>query len=147
MADKTPDFSAELLAPCGMNCALCGAYLAHAANLQSRSLKLTHCAGCRPRGKKCAYIKGNCEKLKLGKITYCYECADFPCYRLSHLDARYRRDYSYSMIETLRAIQSSGVEEVLKAQRERHRCPRCGGIICIHNNKCYNCDEVKSWRG
>jgi hypothetical protein len=51
------------------------------------------------------------------------------------------------MIETLRGIKASGIEEVMKAQRERHRCPHCGGVICIHNGKCYTCDEVKSWRG
>jgi ribosomal protein S27AE len=51
------------------------------------------------------------------------------------------------MIATLQAIKSSGVASALKTQRERHKCPRCGGVICIHNDKCYACDEVKSWRG
>ena len=147
MADKIPYFSAELMAPCGMNCALCGAYLAFANGLKTEGHKLTRCAGCRPRNKKCAYLKGKCEKLRLDKVTYCYECADFPCERLKHLDERYRRNYDYSMIDTLRDIKSNGVESVLKAQRERHQCPRCGGVICIHNGKCYHCDEIKSWRG
>jgi hypothetical protein len=108
---------------------------------------MTTCAGCRPRGKKCAYLKGSCEPLRLGIITYCYECRSFPCEHLKQLDARYRRNYSYSMIETLRAIQSGGVEAVFKVQSKSHKCSRCGGVICVHNGKCYRCDEVKSWKG
>ncbi len=55
--------------------------------------------------------------------------------------------YSYSLIETLEAIRDKGIKTTLEEQRERYRCARCGGIVCIHNGKCYNCDEVKSWRG
>lgn len=140
-------FSAELLAPCGMNCALCSDYLAGAVRRDPDAPKMKSCAGCRPRNKQCAFIKRDCAQLRLGKLSSCHECANLPCERLKKLDERYRRKYSYSMIETLRAIQSGGVEKVLKVQREHHRCPRCGGVICIHNGKCYNCDEVKSWRG
>ena len=105
---QTPDFSAELMAPCGMNCALCSAYQAYANRMKPRQVKMTQCIGCRPRGKQCAYIKRVCENLREGKITYCYECAIFPCNHLKHLDERYRRDYSYSMIETLHDIKSRG---------------------------------------
>ena len=147
MANKIPEFSAELVAPCGMNCALCSAYQAHAMMPDDSQHKLPRCAGCRPRGKQCAYIKKSCGRLGQGKLTYCYECETFPCAHLAHLDERYRKNYSYSMIDTLKAIQQNGVEAALAAQRERHKCPRCGGIICIHNGKCYRCDEVKSWRG
>jgi hypothetical protein len=147
MADKPLAFSAELLAPCGMNCALCSAYLAGTVERRPRVPQMTTCAGCRPRGKKCAFIKRDCEKLSTGKIASCHECATFPCKRLEQLDARYRRNYSYSMVDTLRSVKSSGIEAVLKSQREAHKCPRCGGVICIHNGKCYHCDEVKSWRG
>jgi hypothetical protein len=97
------------------------------------------CAGCRPRGKQCAFIKRDCEQLRREEISYCYECSAFPCERLSHLDARYRRNYSYSMIGTLRDIQSQGVEAVLKVQRERYRCSRYGGVVCVHNSRCYTC--------
>ena len=124
-----------------------GAYLAYAHQLPRKPGKITHCTGCRPRNKQCAYLKGRCARLSRGEVGFCFECADFPCERLKHIDERYRHDYSYSMIETLHGIQSNGVEEVLRDQRERLRCPRCGGVICIHNGKCYTCEEVKSWRG
>jgi len=140
-------FTAELMAPCGMNCALCSSYRAYAHGLTKKAGKISHCIGCRPRGKKCAYIKGSCEKLGQGTLEYCFECATFPCPHLEQLDGRYRKNYSYSMVDTLRDIASRGIAEALKIQRERYRCPRCGGVICVHNGKCYSCDKVESWRG
>jgi hypothetical protein len=147
LAGQTVAFSVELMAPCGMNCALCSAYQAYTHRLKPGQIKMTQCTGCRPRGKQCAYIKKSCGRLDKGKLDFCYGCEDFPCAHLARLDERYRRDYSYSMIATLRDIQARGVKEVLQAQRETHKCPRCGGVICIHNGKCYHCDEIKSWRG
>ncbi len=147
MAGEVVEFTPELLAPCGMNCALCSAYQAYVNRMKPGQVKMTQCKGCRPRGKMCAFIKRDCEKMREGKITYCCECATFPCDHMKKLDARYRERYSYSMIETLRDIKSRGIDTVLKHQRKSHKCPRCGGVICIHNDKCYACDEVKSWRG
>ena len=135
------------MAPCGMNCALCANYLAYNSLPKTSPHTMPRCKGCRPRGKQCAYIKKSCGKLGPGMLNYCYECEGFPCAHLVHLDERYRKNYAYSMIDTLLDIKSNGAEAVLKAQRERHQCPRCGGVICIHNGKCYTCDEVKSWRG
>jgi hypothetical protein len=144
---KAAEFTPDLIAPCGMNCALCGAYQAYINRNKPGQAKMTQCTGCRARGKMCAYIKKSCDNLRLGKITYCFECADFPCAHLAHLDQRYRTNYSYSMIETLKSIKSKGMVATLKDQREQHKCPRCGGVISIHNGKCYRCDEVKNWRG
>ncbi|TAL24847.1 MAG: DUF3795 domain-containing protein [Nitrospirae bacterium] len=44
-----------LIAPCGMNCAICSRYLAYVYNL-----KRSQCVGCRPRNEKCAYLFGKC---------------------------------------------------------------------------------------
>jgi hypothetical protein len=32
------------------------------------------------------------------------------------------------------------VEKFLKQQEEKYRCPKCGGVICVHDNKCYSCE-------
>jgi len=141
------NFSPELLAPCGMNCALCSSYLAGSIATPCGAHKMTTCAGCRPRGINCAFIKSDCIQLGKGIVNSCHECPSFPCEKLRKLDESYRRKYSYSMIETLRMIQDKGITAVLAEQRERYKCARCGGVICIHNGKCYRCDEIKSWRG
>jgi hypothetical protein len=145
MNKNISEFTPELIAPCGMNCGICSAYLAFSHNLPKK--KGVHCAGCRPRNKLCAFVKRRCQNLTENRISFCYECEDLPCRNLSHIDERYRRNYNMSMIENLKAIKESGMEAFLKDQREKYQCPNCGGVICIHNGKCYDCQTVESWRG
>jgi uncharacterized OB-fold protein len=46
-----------------------------------------------------------------------------------------------SMIENLEYIQKNGIDNFLKKERERWKCSKCGGIICVHNKKCYTCGD------
>ncbi len=131
-------FDKNLIAPCGMNCNICRAYLAYSRNVPKERGKVTHCTGCRPRGKKCAYLKGQCENLGTS-IQFCFECADFPCHRLKTLDKRYRTRYNYSPVENLREIQSHGIEQFLQNQGGKYRCLKCGGVVSVHDEKCYDC--------
>lgn len=132
-----------LVAPCGMNCGICGGYLAYSRNIPKKKGKIGHCIGCRLRNKECAYLKGNCLLLKNNKIKYCFECKNFPCGRLFHLDERYRRNYKMSMIENLKTIKEKGVAFFLKVEREKYKCSKCGGTICVHNGICYDCESSR----
>jgi hypothetical protein len=132
--------SKELIAPCGMNCALCANYLAGDYEVRERGVRMPSCAGCRPRGKMCAYLKKRCELLKKQRVEFCYECPDMPCHELQMIDKRYRERYRMSMIENLRAIRTNGLDAFLKAQAEVWRCVRCGGTISCHNGLCFSCD-------
>jgi hypothetical protein len=133
----------ELIAPCGMNCALCASYLAMKNNLKSTGIMKTYCAGCRPRGKNCAFLKKKCDLLGNGRVQYCYECNEFPCRRLKQLDKRYRTNYRMSMIENLLYIRDNGVQKLLEREAEKWRCPECGGVICCHNGICFSCGLEK----
>jgi len=135
--------TAELIAPCGMNCMLCAAYLAYKNNLVEQGIKMTRCTGCRIRRKECAYIKKNCPWGVGRKIKFCFECKTFPCRHLETLDSRYRERYRMSMIENLKAIQARGMETFLKEQEKQWKCKKCGGTICCHNGLCFNCDREK----
>jgi hypothetical protein len=140
------NMEAVLIAPCGMNCAICSAYLAREYDLKKQGIMRNYCAGCRPRGKNCAFMKKTCEKLGNGLVNYCFECADFPCRRLKALDKRYRSKYHMSMIENLVFIKEQGIPGFLKKEEEKWRCPECGGTICCHNGICFNCglEKLKS---
>ncbi len=129
----------ELIAPCGMNCAICSAYLARQHDLKRQGIMRNYCAGCRPRGKNCAFLKKKCDLLGKGQVKYCYQCPDFPCRTLKHLDKRYRTNYRMSMIENLEYIRENGIEKFLKREEEKWRCPNCGGVICCHNGICFEC--------
>ena len=128
----------SLIGPCGMNCGICMAYLR----------EQNKCPGCRIMDpNKAVSITRckitNCEVIQQGKVTFCYECNDFPCKNLKHLDKRYRTRYNMSMIENLANIRDLGMGEFLRNEDARWTCPECGGRICVHKGLCMSCGRRK----
>ena len=134
----TKGFSTELIAPCGMNCRICIGYFGYTMSGQKRKMQ---CIGCNPSGKSCAHLKKYCGKLKKKEIEYCYECLDFPCEQLRKLDMKYRIRFDMSTVANLEYIRDKGMKKFLQEQEERYKCPSCQGVICVHNGKCYSCDN------
>jgi rubrerythrin len=66
-----------------------------------------------------------------------------PCKNLYHLDTRYRERYGMSMVENLKTLKAKGIDEFLRKQEEKYRCPNCSDVVCVHDGKCYNCGHVK----
>lgn len=127
----------NLIAPCGMNCGVCLAYLR----------EKNKCPGCRLfKGEKPVSISRckikNCENIQNQGIGFCFKCVDFPCRRLKQLDKRYRTRYNMSMIENLENIRKFGIENFLKNEDLRWTCSKCGGTICVHRGYCYNCGKI-----
>ncbi len=124
----------SLIAPCGINCGICMAYL------RSKN----KCPGCRvddinkPVTRRRCKIK-NCEIFKNVKVKYCFECKEFPCNNLEHLDKRYRTKYNMSMIDNLENIRNSGIRKFLINEKDKWTCSRCGGTICVHKGYCSSC--------
>lgn len=124
---------AGLIAPCGMNCGLCYAFL------RSRN----RCPGCRvddtAKAKTCVECKiRNCDARR---EEFCAGCATFPCERLRHLDKRYRTKYGTSMLENLKCIEVEGVRSFAAKDKARWACPGCGRTICVHKKACLVCGE------
>lgn len=120
-----------LVAPCGMNCALCAGYLALKNDFRIKEIRMVNCLGCRPRNKKCAFLIGHCIKLSKGEVTFCFECASFPCDRLRTIDKRYRSSYRMSMIENLNFIKENGMETFLKNRRKNLEVPELWPTIFL----------------
>jgi len=97
-----------LIAPCGMDCAICAQYLARQNEVKKKRIKIPYCTGCRIRGKNCAFIIKHCALLRQGKVKYCFECMKFPCRRLKVLDNRYRKRFHMSMIENNELMKKYG---------------------------------------
>ncbi len=131
-------FSAELVAPCGMNCAVCRAYLAYSRSVPKKRGSVTHCSGCLPRGKNC-FIKRACPKLSQGQVRFCYECKDLPCENVDRVDRRYRARYGVSFVSNLKEIEEKGIDAFLKDQEAKFRCSVCGDVVSVHDGKCYAC--------
>lgn len=100
---------------------------------------MPYCTGCRPSNRRCAWLKGVCRLLLSGKVKYCYECPDFPCDRLRHIDRRYMTNFRMSMLENLEYVKTKGAARFLLKEAEKWRCSECGGVINCHNGICYNC--------
>jgi len=128
-----------LIAPCGMNCGVCMAYLR----------EKNACTGCRganaykPVTRVRCKIK-NCATFRSGKAKYCFECKNFPCDVLKHLDTRYRTKYNMSMIENLKHIKNFGIRKFIKNEEMRWTCSKCGGKICVHKGFCIECGRNKN---
>ena len=141
MKSKIPT-AEELIAPCGMNCAVCSRYLAYANNL-----KKSQCSGCRPSNNKCSYLFGKCTGINSSlegnaDAKFCFECDQYPCKEINRMDKRYRNNYEMSVKENLRAIKNNGITQFIGAQYKAYNCPNCGGLISIHNKKCFKCHKI-----
>lgn len=129
-----------LIAPCGMNCAICTAYLR----------KKNRCLGCRSEAadkwiSRLRCPMRSCETIKNNRSGFCYECDEYPCRSLKHIDKRYRTRYRMSMVENLEYIKEHGMDAFLEREEDKWQCPECGGVISCHNGICYSCglDKLK----
>jgi hypothetical protein len=132
----------ELVAPCGMNCAICSRYLSYLNNL-----KRSQCAGCRPGNKTCSYLFAKCSGINGARqgnanARFCFDCDQYPCRQINRMDDRYRSNYGMSVKDNLERINRIGVVKFAQEQYEEYRCSTCGGVISIHNRKCFKCDEI-----
>ena len=124
------------LAPCGINCSVCIAYLR----------EKNKCLGCRinfinkPITRAQCKIK-NCSELNKKNLKFCFKCNKFPCERIKHLDNRYRTKYNMSTIENLENIKKFGIREFIKNEKIRWTCSKCEGTICVHRGYCYTCGK------
>ena len=133
-------FSQDLVAPCGMDCNVCSGHLAVANDVKSKGVRISCCIGCRPRDKKCAFLKKKCKRLSEHSVQFCYECPDYPCDSLKQIDTRYRTFFRMSLLENLVSLQKNGMEPFLRSEEEKWRCPTCQGPVCCHNGLCFHCD-------
>lgn len=122
---------AKLIAPCGMNCSLCSAYLR----------EKNRCPGCRIKFKdKSKYrtncVIKNCVIRKKKNLKYCSRrCEVYPCRRLKNLDKRYRTKYGMSMLENLQHIQEHGIRRFL--EKEKKKWIKGGKVFCVHKKEYY----------
>jgi hypothetical protein len=124
----------ELIAPCGINCAVCLAHLR----------QNNPCPGCRvdtvpkPVTRTRCKIK-TCDFFRHDKGKYCSECNQFPCHLVKHLDSRYREKYHLSLIDNLVQIRTGGIKKFLAKEKIKWHCDNCNGTVCLHTRTCINC--------
>ncbi len=138
LAVAVKPIQARMIAPCGMNCALCIGHLREknrcpGCNDARDEAKPPHCVHCR--------IK---ECMEQGHPNrFCGECPAFPCRRLRQLDLRYRTKYGMSMLENLEAIRAFGIRKFVAREKKKWACPGCGTTLCVHRNECLHCGHPR----
>jgi hypothetical protein len=130
-------FKKHLIAPCGMNCGTCIAYLRDK----------NKCPGCRiitPNKtisvRQCIVTK--CSYLQKTTSKFCYDCEKYPCQRIKNLDKRYRTKYRTSFIENLTMIKEKGLESFLVFESKRRTCNHCGFVLSVHRDHCIKCNQT-----
>ncbi len=123
---------ASLIAPCGINCALCLAY----------QRDKNCCGGCRSENIPFAYCQScpikNCGKRLQNGWNDCSPCGE-PCIRIKQLDKRYRAKYNTNVLNNLACIRDNGIGAFLAEQAAQWTCPQCGGLKCMHRGICLKC--------
>lgn len=126
--------NALMIAPCGMNCALCIGHIR----------EKNRCEGCngndqsKPQScRTCTIVV--CEKRKETDSGFCYDCSTYPCTRMKNLDKRYRTKYGMSMFENLEFIKENGIDAFLKHEEESWACQECGKMLSVHRKECLSC--------
>lgn len=136
--NSSSNINSSLIAPCGMNCAVCSGFLREknkCPGCNSESIhKPKYCISCK--------IK-NCDLLRDTNSKFCYDCKKIPCARLKQLDKRYRTKYAMSMIENLNFIKESGTDKFIESEIKRWTCTICGETICVHRGYCLTCKPGK----
>lgn len=131
---KMPEKPIEpsMFAPCGMNCKVC----------YKHCYDKKPCGGCftNTPGKP-----GHCRSCKIKacvsgkKLSYCYECDEYPCKRIKNLEKSYNIRYGASLMANSRMVQEKGIPAYMEQQKEKYTCPKCGGVISVHDLECSEC--------
>ena len=132
-------FTAEMIAPCGLDCSLC----AYAQK------KTNSCPGCNgPDEYKLEFCAKRCgiklcQKRKQNGYQFCDECLDFPCSDVMEKEERYADQYPLpeSPLQNIRDIREMGMEAFLIKKREKWSCRVCGAPIPVHTGICSGCGK------
>ena len=130
-------FEKHLIAPCGMNCGTCIAYLRDKNKCPGRRIKSPDKA---ISVKQCIVTK--CSYLQNTRSKFCYDCEKYPCQRIKNLDKRYRTKYRTSFIDNLTMVKEKGLDNFLVFESKRRTCNNCGHVLSVHRDYCIKCNHT-----
>ena len=147
--------ASKLVGICGLYCGTCPSYLAYQENdveeIERTSQRLgipieeVRCDGClsgrvRPRCVDCKPGFRRCATEK--KVTWCFQCPDFPCQRLrdfTNVHIVNGISHHAHVIDDLQYMKEHGIEQWLEKQDRAARCPQCGKKLYWFSRVCPGC--------
>ena len=141
----------ELLAPCGLYCGVCGAYLATRDDndkLRQGMARVYRCApedincrGCLSdlRFKHCEVcVIRDCAQTK--NLTGCHQCDEFPCDKIEALSAAFPDTPAGREVRrAIDAWRNLGDEAFVAAEEARWTCRSCGARLMRGQMRCNHC--------
>ncbi len=137
----------KLLGICGVYCGACTTYRAYNDNdrellnkeeRQGIPRDEIYCSGCTSDlvnewCSNCYFRECATER----RITYCFECEDFPCKRL--VDFSKTRPHRTLGLMNHKQIRETSIQEWLGHQEKRWTCRSCGKKLHWYSRKCPDC--------
>ena len=170
--DKTEDGKGKvhLAAACGTYCGACPAYIAKHGEDEQIKTKLQKrsssgptkpakgippsnwmdgllCDGCLSGGQLAAHCQRcNIRLCALNKQnnSRCSDCEELPCYRMTNLMNMGHYLHREEYLPNLKKIREMGVQEWVKKEEERWRCPQCGLPMRWYDAECVGCGKPRS---
>ena len=163
---------AHLAAACGTYCGACPAYIAkHSEDEQIKMKRQKRvssgprkapkgipdpswmdgliCDGCLSGG----MLASHCQRCDIRlcaankqDVTRCSDCKELPCTRITNLINMGRYLHRKEYLPNLEKIREMGVQEWVKYEEERWRCPQCGLPVSWYDAECAGCGEPRSER-
>ena len=144
-----------LVGICGLYCGTCPRYLAYQDQDMDELQKMAasdkvpvetiRCDGCLSDNvysdcRDCRHGFRRCAEEK--KVTWCFQCGDFPCQRLEDFSKKHVVNgicHHKKVVENLQFMKDHGTGEWIKQQDKEAACPNCGKILYWYALKCPRC--------
>jgi Zn ribbon nucleic-acid-binding protein len=152
----------HLAAACGTFCGACPAYIAKHSEDEKRFssgpmkpnidgfvayMNNQRCDGCLSGG----MLAGHCQTCKIRLCaankqndSRCSDCEELPCSDITSLINQGGYPHRQEYLPNLEKIRQMGVQEWVKYEEERWRCPQCGLPMSWYDAKCAGCGEPRS---
>jgi hypothetical protein len=123
-------------APCGVFCGACPSYEKSCLGCGSDERTQRRKSKWQCKIRKCCFEDKN--------LNFCIDCDEYPCNLIEKLknshpeDVRFR--YRHEIYDNLEGIKEIGMENWVKKQENRFKCPKCNGRIVWYTYKCNECD-------
>lgn len=150
----------KMVGICGLYCGTCPNFLAFEKNDRIMQKELScskgfsmeeircegclsdkvsnHCASCRHGFRQCAADH---------EVTWCFQCADFPCQRLEdfrHVHVVNGISHHIHVIDDLTYMKNHGIENWLNQQENKGKCVECGSMLYWFDRLCPHCHKENS---
>jgi len=128
---KIPDETA----PCGVFCGACPSYEKSCLGCGSSERTQRRKSKWQCKIRKCCFEDKN--------LNFCIDCHEFPCNLIEKLknshpcDVRFK--YRHEIYDNIERIKEIGVENWVKKQKNRFKCPKCNGRVLWYKYKCNEC--------